>query len=88
MYPLTASQAGAGLVYFTSGSHSYDNGSRKWEFRQGEKGRATAEPGLSQRAGARGALAAHCSRPSHVGPILLTDLDLLDEQAPLEESAV
>lgn len=31
---------------------------------------------------------ARFSRPSHVGPILLKDLDLLDERAPLEESAV
>lgn len=66
----------------------YDTGSRKWEFRPREKGRATAESGLSRSAGARGALAACLSRPSHLGPILLTDPDLLDEQAPLEESAV
>lgn len=54
----------------------------------GEKGRATAEPGLSRSDGARGALVARCSRPSHVGLILLKDLDLLDERAPLEESVV
>lgn len=39
-------------------------------------------------AGVRGALGTRRSRPSHVGPTLLTDADLLDEQDPLEESAV
>ncbi|VCW90911.1 unnamed protein product, partial [Gulo gulo] len=82
------SRAGAGLARFTSGSHSYDTGSRKCEFRQREKGRVAVEPGLSRSAGARRVLAAHRSCPSHVGPTLLTDPDLLDEQAPLEESAV
>lgn len=55
---------------------------------QPEKGRATAEPELSPSAGVRGALGTRRSRPSHVGPTLLTDADLLDEQDPLEESAV
>lgn len=64
---------------FTSGTLKDDNGSRKWEFRQGVRERATVEPGLSQSDGARGALAARCFRPSNFGPILLKGVVLFPE---------
>lgn len=63
------SRTGAGLVCFTSGSHSYDTGSRKCGFRQRDKGRVL---GLSRNARVRGVLEARRSCPFHVGPTLLT----------------
>lgn len=71
------SGCGRGIACFTSGSHSYDTGSRKLEFQPREKGRATTEFGLSRSDGTRGL--ARCSRPSHVGLILLTGVVLLPE---------
>lgn len=46
---------GAGFACFTSGSHSYDTGSRKWEFRGGEGKSYRGTGTVSERRGPRSA---------------------------------